>query len=114
MWQAGDDLLLVEELGRLSTRLNAVGEALAGVEQLHAMTDVTGFGLLGHLLEICRGSQLRGRIRWDAVPLIDGVPELAQVPYRTGAATRNATTRNQSASSQSKDMRLTTTPAGAW
>jgi len=72
-----------------TTRLNAVGEALAGVEQLHAMTDVTGFGLLGHLLEICRGSQLRGRIRWDAVPLIDGVPELAQVPYRTGAATRN-------------------------
>jgi len=72
-----------------TTRLNAVGHALAAVEQVHAMTDVTGFGLLGHGLEMCRGSGLTARIRFDALPLLDGVAELARIPYRTGAAVRN-------------------------
>jgi selenide,water dikinase len=72
-----------------ATRLNAVGHALASVAQVHAMTDVTGFGLLGHGLEMCRGSGLRARIRFDALPLLDGVADLARVPYRTGAAARN-------------------------
>lgn len=72
-----------------TTRLNAVGHALAGIEQVHAMTDVTGFGLLGHGLEMARGSQLRARVRFDALPLLEGVAELARVPYRTGAAARN-------------------------
>ena len=53
------------------------------------MTDVTGFGLLGHGLEMCRGSRLRAHIRFDALPLLDGVADLARVPYRTGAAKRN-------------------------
>ena len=72
-----------------TTRLNAVGSDLAMLPQVHAMTDVTGFGLLGHGLEMCRGSKLGARIRFDALPLLDGVAALAQVPYRTGAATRN-------------------------
>jgi selenide, water dikinase len=72
-----------------TTRLNAVGFDLASVPQVHAMTDTTGFGLLGHTMEMCRGSALRARIRFDALPLIDGIAELAQVPYRTGAAARN-------------------------
>ena len=72
-----------------TTRLNAVGQTLATVEQVHAATDVTGFGLLGHALEICRGSGLAARVRFDAMPLLDGVAELARVPYRTGAAGRN-------------------------
>ena len=72
-----------------TTRLNAVGHTLATVAQVHAMTDVTGFGLLGHGLEMCRGSGLRARIRFDRLPLLDGVAELAAVPYRTGAAARN-------------------------
>jgi selenide,water dikinase len=50
---------------------------------------VTGFGLLGHGLEMCRGSGLRARIRFDALPLLNGVADLARVPYRTGAANRN-------------------------
>jgi selenide, water dikinase len=72
-----------------TTRLNAVGGELAALPEVHAMTDVTGFGLLGHALEMCRGSRLGGRIRFDALPLLDGVADLARVPYRTGAATRN-------------------------
>ena len=72
-----------------TTRLNAVGEALAKVAQVHAMTDVTGFGLLGHALEMCRGSGLGARVRFDALPLLDGVAELSCLSYRTGAAVRN-------------------------
>jgi selenide,water dikinase len=72
-----------------TTQLNAVGAVLAETHQVQAMTDVTGFGLLGHALEMCRGSQLRARIDRAALPLLDGVEELAQVPYRTGAAVRN-------------------------
>jgi len=72
-----------------TTRLNAIGQALGGVAQVHGMTDVTGFGLLGHALEMCRGSGLTARIRFDALPLLDGVADLARIPYRTGAAGRN-------------------------
>lgn len=72
-----------------ATRLNAVGPALATVAEVHAMTDVTGFGLLGHGLEMCRGSNLTGRIRLEALPLLESVADLARVPHRTGAAGRN-------------------------
>jgi selenide,water dikinase len=72
-----------------ATRLNTAGHTLATVAQVHAMTDVTGFGLLGHGLEMCRGSGLRARIRFDALPLLNGVADLARIPYRTGAAGRN-------------------------
>jgi selenide,water dikinase len=72
-----------------TTQLNAVGETLAGIDGVHAMTDVTGFGLLGHGLEMCRGSGLRARIRFADVPLFDHAADLAREPYRTGAAVRN-------------------------
>jgi selenide,water dikinase len=72
-----------------TTRLNAVGPALAALPGVHALTDVTGFGLLGHALEVACGSRLSARIAFDAVPLIDGVIDLARTPYRTGAAGRN-------------------------
>jgi selenide, water dikinase len=72
-----------------TTRLNAVGHSLASLPCVHAMTDVTGFGLLGHALEMCRGSKLQAQIRFGALPLLPGIAELARVPFRTGAATRN-------------------------
>ena len=71
-----------------ATRLNAVGAELAAIPQVHAMTDVTGFALLGHALEMCRGSGLGARIRFDALPLLDGVAHLVRT-HRTGASTRN-------------------------
>ena len=72
-----------------ATRLNTVGQTLATVAGVHSLTDVTGFGLLGHALGICRGSAVGARLSFDAVPLLGGVAELARVPYRTGAASRN-------------------------
>jgi len=53
------------------------------------MTDVTGFALLGHLLEICRGSQLQAQVEFDRIPFIDIALQLAKDGYATGAAARN-------------------------
>jgi selenide, water dikinase len=72
-----------------TTRLNAVGADLAEVEAVHAMTDVTGFGLLGHLLEVCRGSGLRAELDWAATPLLPGARALCEAGLRTGASGRN-------------------------
>jgi selenide,water dikinase len=109
--KAGDVLILTKAIGvgvysaalkqeRLSdahyaslidttTRLNTVGAALAGRAGVHAVTDVTGFGLAGHALEVARGSGLTVRIEAGAVPLLPGVEELVRAGVRTGASTRN-------------------------
>ncbi|MCW5576991.1 MAG: selenide, water dikinase SelD [Burkholderiales bacterium] len=72
-----------------TTRLNTPGIALSGMDGVHALTDVTGFGLLGHLLEICRGSKLAAELEWAKVPLLGGVRELAAQGFVTGASDRN-------------------------
>ncbi len=72
-----------------TTRLNAVGADLADVDGVHAMTDVTGFGLLGHALEMARGSGRGIEIEAGAAPLLDGVEALARDGVRTGASGRN-------------------------
>jgi selenide,water dikinase len=53
------------------------------------MTDVTGFGLAGHLLEICRGAKLRARVQLDALPTIDVAVTFAKDGIVTGASARN-------------------------
>jgi selenide,water dikinase len=72
-----------------TTQLNHVGTQLAAAAGVHAMTDVTGFGLLGHLAEICRGSALGARIAFESLPIIPAALPLAQQGFSTGAATRN-------------------------
>jgi selenide,water dikinase len=72
-----------------TTQLNSVGAELADRAGIHAVTDVTGFGLLGHALEICRGSGLGAEIEADAAPLLAGVEALARAGVRTGASPRN-------------------------
>lgn len=72
-----------------TTQLNTPGPALAALPGVHAMTDVTGFGLAGHALEIARGARCRVEIDWPAVPLLDGVRALAAEGLVTGASGRN-------------------------
>ncbi len=74
-----------------ATQLNTPGIRLADMEGVHALTDVTGYGLLGHLLEICRGSQLAARIAFDALPILSAARHLAEAGYATGASDRNWT-----------------------
>jgi len=72
-----------------TTQLNRTGTQLAALPGVHAMTDVTGFGLLGHTLELCRGAQLGARIRYADLRWLDGVQALAGGGIVTGASGRN-------------------------
>ena len=109
--QAGDVLILTKPLGvgilsaafkqekisaegydaliASTTQLNLVGQALGHIDGVHAMTDVTGFGLLGHGLEIARGSDLTAVISAEAPAILPDVEGLAKAGVRTGAAVRN-------------------------
>ncbi|MCB1890335.1 MAG: selenide, water dikinase SelD [Rhodocyclaceae bacterium] len=77
------------EMIRHTTRLNTPGPALAAMDAVHAVTDVTGFGLAGHLLEVCRGSRLAARLDFDRIPLIDAAAGFARDGIATGASGRN-------------------------
>ncbi|MFM7533577.1 MAG: selenide, water dikinase SelD, partial [Rubrivivax sp.] len=72
-----------------TTRLNTPGPELAELPGVHALTDVTGFGLAGHALEMARGAGLQVHLDWPAVPLLPGVRALAAQGYVTGASGRN-------------------------
>ncbi|MEK8046380.1 selenide, water dikinase SelD [Ideonella margarita] len=72
-----------------TTRLNTPGPDLAALDGVHALTDVTGFGLAGHALELARGARCDVAIDWRAVPLLDGVQALAEQGLITGASGRN-------------------------
>ncbi|TRW99203.1 selenide, water dikinase SelD [Paracoccus sp. M683] len=72
-----------------TTRLNTPGPDLADLDGVHAMTDVTGFGLAGHALEMARGSGAELRLDWASVPLIDEARGLAERGFVTGASGRN-------------------------
>lgn len=109
--QAGDRLILGKPLGvgvlsaalkkekldaagytrmiETTTRLNTPGPELAALDGVHALTDVTGFGLAGHALELARGAKRTVEIDWRNVPLLQGVRDLAAQGFVTGASGRN-------------------------
>ncbi|MCM2251025.1 MAG: selenide, water dikinase SelD [Ramlibacter sp.] len=72
-----------------TTQLNTPGPELAAMQEVHALTDVTGFGLAGHALELARGAGLQLRIEWSRVPLLQGARQFAQQGVVTGASGRN-------------------------
>jgi selenide,water dikinase len=78
-----------EQMIEATTQLNTPGPDLAQMPGVHAMTDVTGFGLLGHLMEVCRGSNLKAELRFGDVPILSAARHLAQQGYVTGASDRN-------------------------
>ena len=72
-----------------TTQLNSVGVELAALTEINALTDVTGFGLCGHVFELCKGTGLSAKLVWDQLPMLDTVLNYAQQGYNTGAADRN-------------------------
>jgi selenide,water dikinase len=74
---------------RYTTQLNRPGITLAALDGVHALTDVTGFGLGGHALELARGANAQVTIDWANVPLVDGVHAMAAQGFVTGASGRN-------------------------
>jgi selenide,water dikinase len=109
--QAGDSIILSKPLGvgilsaalkkellsdagykemiALTTKLNKPGVALSQLDGVHALTDVTGFGLAGHLLEMARGSHLKAQVNWSAIPVIEEAIKHVKADIFTGASTRN-------------------------
>jgi selenide,water dikinase len=81
---AGYDALIAS-----TTQLNTLGQALPDIAGVHAVTDVTGFGLIGHALEMARGAGLTAEIIADAPALLPGAQQLVQAGIRTGASGRN-------------------------
>jgi len=78
-----------KEMIQSTTQLNTVGAALGADPLVHALTDITGFGLAGHLLEIARGSDLDAVVSASALPILPGVMELIAQGHFTGASARN-------------------------
>ncbi len=109
--QAGDQLMLTKPLGVgiLTTaekrgilrpqdvnlardnmvKLNDIGAKLAPLTGVHAMTDVTGFGLMGHLIEVCEGSELQAKVNFDAVPLLTDLAHYLDQSCVPGGSGRN-------------------------
>ena len=78
-----------EQMIACTTQLNTPGPALATLTGVHAITDVTGFGLAGHVLEMARGSKTTAHLEMGRIPLVDGVRDLASAGFVTGASGRN-------------------------
>lgn len=78
-----------KEMIALTTKLNKPGVALSQLAGVHALTDVTGFGLAGHLLEMARGSHLKAQVDWNAIPVVKEAVEHVKANTFTGASTRN-------------------------
>ncbi|MDP9878886.1 selenide,water dikinase [Variovorax boronicumulans] len=72
-----------------TTKLNTPGIALSALDGVHALTDVTGFGLAGHALELARGAGFAAVVEWSRVPLLDNVIAMAGGGLVTGASGRN-------------------------
>ncbi|CAG1018437.1 selenide, water dikinase [Burkholderiaceae bacterium] len=77
------------QLIKNTTMLNKPGAQFADLPGVHAITDITGFGLAGHTLELARGAQLAATIEWSRVPLLEGVAAMAADGFITGASGRN-------------------------
>ncbi len=95
------------EMVDTTTRLNVAGMQLAKLDGVHAMTDVTGFGLLGHLLEMCRASGVTANVDADRVPLLPQTLGLMERGCVTGASNRNW-------NSYGADVRLTENLPSHW
>jgi selenide,water dikinase len=72
-----------------TTQLNTPGPALACLDGVHAVTDVTGFGLAGHLLEVCKASNVTANLDFSALPILPNVLDYARAGFVTGASVRN-------------------------
>lgn len=84
--------LKVEHIGvatSFMTQLNSIGEKLGDIDFIHALTDITGFGLLGHLVEMAEGSGLKAEIDMVKVPQIDGLSTYVEQKIIPGGTHRN-------------------------
>ena len=80
---------IMEEAVNVMTNLNSGGAKAMNAVGVNACTDITGYGLLGHLLEMCKGSNVSVTLEFNEIPLIQGMYELAQKGFIPGGTKRN-------------------------
>ena len=80
---------IMEEAVNVMTNLNSGATIAMNAVGVNACTDITGYGLLGHLLEMCKGSNVSVTLEFNEIPLIQGVYELAQKGFIPGGTKRN-------------------------
>ncbi len=102
--------LLIEEGAKLAlasmTQLNDVGTLLATLKGVHAMTDVTGFGLLGHLIEMCEASETSAEINFEAIPQLPYLQSYLDQGSYPGGTTRNWESYGEKVDLKNKNHRL--------
>tara|TARA_E500000331_G_scaffold157402_1_gene152675 strand:- start:2796 stop:3821 length:1026 start_codon:yes stop_codon:yes gene_type:complete len=102
--------LLNEEGAKLAlasmTQLNDVGTLLATLKGVHAMTDVTGFGLLGHLIEMCEASETSAEINFEAIPQLPYLQSYLDQGSYPGGTTRNWESYGEKVDLKNKNHRL--------
>jgi len=102
--------LLIEEGAALAlasmTQLNDVGTLLATLNGVHAMTDVTGFGLLGHLIEMCEASETSAEINFEAIPQLPYLQSYLDQGSYPGGTTRNWESYGEKVELKNKNQRL--------
>ena len=102
--------LLIEEGAALAlasmTQLNDVGAMLATLKGVHAMTDVTGFGLLGHLIEMCEASEISAEINFEVIPQLPHLQSYLNQGSYPGGTTRNWESYGEKVELKNKNQRL--------
>jgi selenium donor protein len=88
------------------TSVNKIGEQLSRLDSVHAMTDVTGFGLIGHLMEMAEGSGLTAELDFDALKLLDGIETYIEHKTIPGATSRNWNSFKNKIDVENKDPEL--------
>ena len=98
MAQALSDML------RWTTQINHIGHEFGKIEGVHAMTDVTGFGLVGHLLEICKASNVYAEVFIETLPLMRFTHRIADCSVQTPAAENNWRTCRDRITAQGQEV----------
>jgi selenide, water dikinase len=99
---ADDDLRAVRDL---MLELNDIGTELAEVGAVHSMTDVTGFGLLGHLIQMCEASGVHAEIEFAKTPQLDSLPKYVAQKTFPGGTARNFSSYGHKVSSLSEQAK---------
>lgn len=87
-------------------KLNKIGFELASIKEITSMTDVTGFGLLGHLVEMCEGSNLSAEVEFDKIPVFDEVDQYISQDCVPGGTHRNWESYGDKVQLKSDDQKL--------
>jgi selenide,water dikinase len=95
----------MQAVRRVMLELNDIGAEFSAVESVRSMTDVTGFGLLGHLIEMCEASGVSAEVQFDRVPRLEGLSRYIQQGCIPGGTSRNFESYGQKVAGMTDEQR---------